>query len=578
MRRFPLSILVFILALIYYCLQACPTYYFWDSAELTAAVLGGGVPHPPGFPFFLILSNIWSLVMASAGWLNIFAAFFGAVGLGLWFAVLRRLLLKIDLVRDSSIASSISFFLTLVFGFTFSYCIQATRFEVYTLNFSGFALLMFLSLKTSRSYMRPVSWGLLFFIIAGLFMGVHNLTIALALPGLLMIMLHKHNPRPAYIWLGILVSCGICGAFYLTIMHAAASNNPLNWGTPSSIKGLLNYILLKGFETSTSRMTADHFIQQAKFLYDVFTRQLGLAGLALIIPGAYYSMRHYRSTALALLIIFGLNLFSVSLAENYFYANYDLHGYLIISLAVATYFIGVTFLLLFRLLESRLSSTKTLLKYPWAYALTLFAIALIFFIPIYDNFYAADLSRVKMAEDYSRQFLDSAPPRSLVVTTSYNTFFCALALQAKDPTRRNVTVINLYNLDHEWGRAQCDRLTGIKPSGLDSRQKYYQNLINTTANARPIYIEYDRSSSPIAPYLHPQGMGYLLSLTDTTATNPNDSAYVADAFKTPEIECYRTWILWFQNRAEYFSRIKNDTLAYKYLGIVDSLAIKASNL
>ena len=578
MRKFPLSILVFVLALIYYCLQACPTYYFWDSAELTAAVLGGGVPHPPGFPFFLTITKIWSWVMAAAGWLNIFAAFFGALGLGLWFAVLRRLLIKIDLVRDSSIASSISFFFTAILGLSFTYSIQSTRFEVYSLNFFGFALLLFLSLKTSRSYTRPVSWGLTFFIMTGLFLGVHNLTIALALPGLLMIMLHKHNPRPAYIWLGILISGGICAALYITIMHRAASNNPLNWGIPSNPKSLMNYILLKGFQTSTSRMTADHFVQQGRFLYEVYNRQFGFLGLLLIVPGIYYSIRHYRWPALPLFIIFVLNLLSVSLAENYFYANYDLHGYLMLSLAISTYFLGVTFLLLFRLLESRLSSTKTFLKYRWAYALTIFVIIIAFFIPTYDNFYAADLARINNAEKYSREFLQKAPPRSLVVTTSYNTYFCLLALQAKDLTMRNVTVINLYNLDHDWGRLQCDRLTGLKASNFVDRQSYYQNLLNVTSRIRPIYIEYDRSNSPIAPYLHPQGMGYLFAPKDPITAPQNDSGYIADAFSTPEIECYRTWILWFQNRAEYYARIKEDTLAVKCLGIVDSLAIKAAEL
>jgi hypothetical protein len=578
MRKFPLSILVFVPALVYFCLQACPTYYFWDSAELTAAVLGGGVPHPPGFPFFLILSSIWTLVMASAAWLNIFSAFFGALGLALWFIVLRRLLIKIDLVRDSSIASSISIILTIILGLTFSYSIQSTRFEVYTLNFCGFALLLFLSLKTSRSYMRPVSWGLLFFIIAGFFLGVHNLTIALALPGLLMLMLHKHNPKPAYIWLGLLVSFGICAALYITILHNAASNNPLNWGTPSNFTGLMNYVLLKGFQTSAGRMSLTHFIQQGRFLYEVFSRQYGLLGLVLIIPGLYYALRHYRWTAMPLLIILILNLLSVSLGENYFYNNYDLHGYLMIGLAAATYFLGVTFLLLFRLLESRLSSTKTLLKYSWAYALTLVAVVVVFFLPTWDNFYAADLSHVNNAEAYSHKFLEQAPPRSLVVTTSYNTFFCLLALQAKEPAQRNVTVINLYNLDHQWGREQCDRLTGIKASNADDRQKYYQNLLNATSKTRPIYIEYDRSSSPIAPYLHPLGLGYLFAPADTNSTIVNDSAYIADAFSTPEIECYRTWILWFQNRAEYYARIKNDSLAVRCLGIVDSLAIKASVL
>jgi hypothetical protein len=52
---FPLT--VFVASFVYYANQACPTFYFWDSAELTAAVLGNGIPHPPGFPALLLLAH-----------------------------------------------------------------------------------------------------------------------------------------------------------------------------------------------------------------------------------------------------------------------------------------------------------------------------------------------------------------------------------------------------------------------------------------------------------------------------------------------------------------------------------------
>jgi hypothetical protein len=97
-------------------------------------------------------------------------------------------------------------------------------------------------------------------------------------------------------------------------------------------------------------------------------------------------------------------------------------------------------------------------------------------------------------------------------------------------------------------------------------------------SVRPVYIEYDRSSAPLASYLHPDGMGYLFAPSDSLAASYDDSIYVSQAFATQEIETYRTWILWFQNRAEYFARIKNDTLAVKCLAIVDSLAVRASEL
>jgi len=108
-------------------------------------------------------------------------------------------------------------------------------------------------------------------------------------------------------------------------------------------------------------------------------------------------------------------------------------------------------------------------------------------------------------------------------------------------------------------------------------QDFYRNLLNSQMKARPIYIEYDQASAPIAPYLHPQGLGYLFAVSDTLPDISDDSIYFISANEIKDIESIRTWVLWFQNRGEYLSKLGHPEVASKYMDMVETLALKAPN-
>jgi hypothetical protein len=48
------------LALVVYALGACPTIYVGDSGELVAAVDTLGIPHPSGYPLYVLLGKLWT--------------------------------------------------------------------------------------------------------------------------------------------------------------------------------------------------------------------------------------------------------------------------------------------------------------------------------------------------------------------------------------------------------------------------------------------------------------------------------------------------------------------------------------
>src|ERR1051326_5654380 len=56
------STAVFLAALLVYIWTLAPTVTLVDSGELIVAAHGLGVAHPPGFPLWLILAHLFSLI------------------------------------------------------------------------------------------------------------------------------------------------------------------------------------------------------------------------------------------------------------------------------------------------------------------------------------------------------------------------------------------------------------------------------------------------------------------------------------------------------------------------------------
>lgn len=86
--------LCFLIGLSIFLKTLCPTVYVGDSGELTAAAFGLGVPHPTGYPLFMILAHCFErlLFLGSIAFrINLMSAFFSAVTGTLLFGLARRL-------------------------------------------------------------------------------------------------------------------------------------------------------------------------------------------------------------------------------------------------------------------------------------------------------------------------------------------------------------------------------------------------------------------------------------------------------------------------------------------------------
>src|SRR5438132_6549694 len=84
-----LAALLFLL----YALGACPTIYVGDSGELVTAVHLLGIPHPTGYPLYVLLGKLWTLLIpaGSIAWrMSLFSAACAAATCGALYALARR--------------------------------------------------------------------------------------------------------------------------------------------------------------------------------------------------------------------------------------------------------------------------------------------------------------------------------------------------------------------------------------------------------------------------------------------------------------------------------------------------------
>lgn len=93
--QFRAAIAVFVVVLVGYVVTLSPTVTFWDAGEFLAAAKILGVPHPPGTPAFVLMSNVWGSwfpIGSFAYRVNFMSALFSAGAASLMFLVVSSAL------------------------------------------------------------------------------------------------------------------------------------------------------------------------------------------------------------------------------------------------------------------------------------------------------------------------------------------------------------------------------------------------------------------------------------------------------------------------------------------------------
>lgn len=489
--------LVFFVALFVYTWTLSPTVTLVDSGELIVAARFLGVAHPPGFPLYLILAHLASLVPIGniAVRINFVSAFFAALACAMLSLVVVELIATASYVAESkrrskkatrkekistqsvasaadgnsmsswliTIAPAISAGLLLAFSRTlWSY---ATVAEVYTLNTFLILTIVFLMLRWRRrivadegsSSARALSRGsgavvvkhdFLLYVAAavfGLALGVHHVTVALILPALAVLVYRTQGLRfftSKRLLYAALVSTGALIAIYSYLPLAAAQSPILNWGDPRSLSAIWahvtgkQYQVLLSFSPSTMGEQAMEF---GRFLFVEFGAPWLPIALVAVIAGFIAAFKRDWTTFLFLLVAILANL---AYALNYEIAE-DKDAYYLPAFIAMTVTVGVG-------LHSFLQ--WILAKQSLNAARLLFALgaALVPALALASNWPFNNRSHYVIAHDYVENIQSTIEPNGLLLTLDWQVASPMLYTREIEQRRRDIRAVDVQLLRRSW--------------------------------------------------------------------------------------------------------------------------------
>src|ERR1051325_1905396 len=342
---------VFVVALVIYACTLAPTVTLTDSGELIVAAYGLGVAHPPGFPLWVMLAHVASLVPLGnvAVRINSSSAFFAALACAMLVCVVAEVLLtasgfavpprtkagrqgdNIDhpnVARLSVFAPAVAAGLLMASSRTL--WAYATVTEVYTLNAMLVLIVFFLVTRWRRLKMATPTnstaarathetWIYAAAFIFGLALGVHHVTVALTLPAIAVVVYRTEGLNfftSRRILYAAVVSIAGLVLVYAYLPLAASRSPAMNWGNPRSLQEIWWHITGRQYRVFFSFSSAAMGGQFAEFCR-MALREFGFPWLpvALLLAAAGVVSAHKinrRAFWFLLLILFADLAYSLS--------------------------------------------------------------------------------------------------------------------------------------------------------------------------------------------------------------------------------------------------------------------------
>jgi hypothetical protein len=423
-RHWICALLVFTLSLLVYARTLAPditwTHDGGDGGDLITAVMTGGVPHPPGYPTYLLLS--WPLARLPLGnpaWrLNLFSALAAAGAAG--FTTLTVI------QRIAGVSAG------LVLAFSSMLWSQAVIAEVYALTALFAALLLFLAIGCSS---KPVLFGLML----GLALGASPLLIWAGLMAPLV--LGRRIKQWAWMGAGLLIGLGV----FVALPVRALSGAPVNWGD-TSLDGwwwLVSAQLYRGYVMA---LPLNGLGTRSAAWAGLVVRQFTPVGALIGVWGMWRLWNTRCGLAFIWLVTFaGVSAFAIG------YNTTDSYVYLISALALLAVWVGVGLAEVVQRLDQTGSAQRRLGLATLVLPLVLLLI----------SWPAADASTDRTAVRFGQAIMAQAPDRAILLTAQDAHTFTLWYFHYVRGERPDVMVVDRDMLGMSWYRSTVARESGL---------------------------------------------------------------------------------------------------------------------
>jgi len=457
------ALLVAVLALAVYARTLAPGVTLVDSGELIVAARNLGVAHPPGFPLYVLLAHAatWAPFGNVAQRVNAASAVFAAAAAAVTALCLRELVpglpppssprekrrgrkaAKAAAPRTLQAGAVVLAATGLLFAFSRTLWAYATVAEVYTLNTLLVVSALALVLRWRRTG-HPRRTLLAAAVAFGLGLGVHHVTVALALPALALLVLAARPP-----WRELLAPA-LAGVLVVILLYAtlpllAARSPVLNWGDPTSLQRLFWHVSGRQYQAfvsfSLGNAAREAQASLGRILHELGTPPvvplLGLWGFAVL----------WRRDRVAFASIAALLAANLAFTSLYTIAEdkdaYQLPAVLAVALAAGVALAD---------LAARLAAAAPGIRRPG-----LAALASLPLLPLLSNFAARDRSSFFVASDYADNVLRAAAPDALVLTSDWQVCSPLLYVEEVEGRRRDVAIVDVSLVRRSWYLAFLQR-------------------------------------------------------------------------------------------------------------------------
>ncbi len=413
---------------------AAPGVLPGDSGEFQFAAWLAGLPHPTGYPLYMLLGWAWSHGLAALGLaspaaaMNLLSAALGGLAVALatlFFLALTETLTEGKVTTSRWLLRGAAFAAALLFAFTPTFWSQALIAEVYTLHAILTAAILWLALlwrkdQASREGVSPLLWALA--LVAGLGLAHHRTTVLL-LPVLVVFFWAVAGGRYwRNHWRAALAAAGLLLLPLILYLYVPlrAQHSPwltLTWqpGQPLDLldrspSGLMNYLLGRGFAGELRGL--QHALAQSPALPGRLAGELTWFGVALAATGALILAARRRWCVLWLTGA----AFVAFVAFNLFYAIGDIAVFYIPAYLLACGWIAITIVWLAELVARVLSGRGQLGRWlPAVVVLAFIALPLLLFT---SQAAAQNRSQNTAAADWWTALLAANPPADAILLSN----------------------------------------------------------------------------------------------------------------------------------------------------------------
>ncbi|MBI2856243.1 MAG: DUF2723 domain-containing protein [Chloroflexi bacterium] len=441
-----IALAIALVSFMIYALTLAPTVYWGDSAELATAADHLGIPHPPGYPLYVLLGKAFVVAVPFgdvAYRVNVMSVFFASLTMGALY------LTSWPIVRKAAPA----LMATLVIAFSRDIWESAVVAEVYSLHvfFMVACILAVVWWKQSGSIRALYVLAAL----VGLALAHHRM-ILLVLPALLYGVVALGPWRkirwPHLAMMATLVATGLLFYLYLPLRYMqepALDAARLSGADLTTLSGFLEFTTARIYQGRLVLTDIPQVWEQLTSILSTMTSHLLLVGMAIVVAGALRQYLHRRRVFVLISLVFLANLLFISA-----YRVPDISQFIVVAIVPLGLWLAEgldLFLETFqRWLDALRPVSLTLPRGAKAgYLHSMVPVAFLSVLPIAMmslNFTDMDIGGDRMASDYGRQNLEALPQDAVLWMQWPNNVFWYT--QMVEGIRPDIEVVDFRYLIH----------------------------------------------------------------------------------------------------------------------------------